>query len=279
MPHVVSVQPEPFLACGGVLEVRAVPSASDNLVWLAIDTTTNHALVVDGPTAAEVIEVIDRLGARLTSVWITHGHGDHVGVLASLASLGRLAGVEVVASADTALPVPATRTVDDGDTVGFGGLRARVMRTEGHMAGHVSYLLGDVLFCGDTMFTAGCGRAFHDVRALHASLERLATLPPATRICCAHEYTLSNLRFAWWADPTNPVLADRIRRVRAERAAGRTVVPSTLGEELATNPFLRPSDPVVAARVGGGTASEVFAALRGAKDRGVGVAEEELPSF
>ncbi|MCB9683724.1 MAG: hydroxyacylglutathione hydrolase [Alphaproteobacteria bacterium] len=278
MSHVVTVEPEPFSACGGAIEVRAVPSASDNLVWLAIATATNEALVVDGPTAAEVIEVIDRLGARLSAVWITHGHGDHVGVLASLAKLGRLEGVEVVASADTALPVPATRLVDDGDTVRFAGLQARVLRTEGHMAGHVSYLLGDVLFCGDTMFAAGCGRPFHDVGALHGSLERLAALPPDTRICCAHEYTLSNLRFAWWADPGNTALAERIRRVRAERAAGRTVVPSTLGEELATNPFLRAGDPAVAARVGGGGRAEVFAALRGAKDRGVGVSEDELPS-
>ncbi|MCA9493594.1 MAG: hypothetical protein KC621_26865, partial [Myxococcales bacterium] len=97
-------------------------------------------------------------------------------------------------------------------------------------------------------------------------------------ICCAHEYTISNLRFAWWADPGNAALADRIRRVRAVRATGRTVVPSTLGEELATNPFLRAGDPSVAARAGGGSRAEVFAALRGAKDRGAGVSEDELPS-
>src|SRR5690606_13751721 len=141
MPHVVTVEPEPFSACGGALRVHAVPSASDYLVWLVVAPAMGEALVVDGPTAAEVVRVIDGLGVRLSAVWITHGHGDHVGVLAGLRSMGRLEGVEVVASPDTALPVPATRLVDEGDEVAFAGLRARVMRTEGHMAGHVSYVL------------------------------------------------------------------------------------------------------------------------------------------
>ena len=163
--------------------------------------------------------------------------------------------------------------VDEGDTVTFGGVDGRVMLTEGHINGHVCYIFEDILFCGDTLFGAGCGYLFDGPPAkMHDSLTRLAALPPDTRVCCAHEYTQDNLRFAWSIDDGNAELADRIRRSWAVRAEGGSTVPSTIGEERATNPFMRHHDPALRARVeeaAGRTLTDpadVFAATRALKD-------------
>jgi hydroxyacylglutathione hydrolase len=272
--HVVSVRPEPFLAAGGALEVHPLPAGRDNLVWLVVCTQTRAAAVVDGPDAGAALARCEEVGARLTMVFNTHTHGDHVGVNRDLARLGRLDGLEVIGPARDAANVPGlTRGVDEGDEVRVGAVIGRVLRTEGHLDGHVSYVFGDLLFCGDTLFTGGCGYLFSGPpEAMFRSLMRLAQLDGATRVCCAHEYTEDNLAFAWSVEPDNGALAARMAAVAAARAEGRTVVPSRLEEERATNPFLRPGSPTIraAAEAFAGrplvTFEEVFAATRALKD-------------
>lgn len=271
MTHAVTAPIPPSRLPGGVV-VYGVPAASDNLVWVVV-RPDGGAVIVDGPTAVEALALIDGLGARLEAVWITHTHGDHVGVLHDLHRLGRLDGVRVIGPDDVPF---RTERVDEGDTVDVGGLVAQVWRTEGHLDGHVSYVVDGAVFCGDTMFAAGCGRLFSGPPGkMWASLQRIAALPPETLGFCAHEYTWDNLVFAWTVDDGNPALQARVDAVRAIRAGGGCTVPFTIAEERATNPFLRATDPVVARRaaalapgVDPADPLAVFAALRARKDAG-----------
>ncbi len=251
--HAVTVPPPPIHTPGG-LTVRALPAAADNLVWVL--SRGGRAWVVDGPSAAEVVPHLAASGLSLEGVLLTHGHGDHVGVVHDLGRRGLLDGVQVVAPAAAAADLPSapTRAVAEGDRVPVLGLDVRVWETPGHHPWHVTYLLDGLAFVGDTLFPGGCGRAFHDVAALQRSLARLATLPGDTLVCCAHEYTLDNLRFARWSLPGDAAVAARLAAVEALRAEGRCCVPSTIAEERATNPFLRVD-------------ADAFPALRAAKDR------------
>lgn len=270
--HVVTRPPPPFPTAGG-LDVVAVPSATDNLCWLIV--AGDEVAVVDGPDADAVLAWCDANGKRLVAIVNTHTHGDHVGVNADLGRRGRLAGLRVIGPAKVAADVPGlTEPVGDGDVVRLFGRELRVMLTEGHIDGHVSYVLDDVLFCGDTLFAGGCGYLFHGPPpVMFDSLMRLAALPGGTRVCCAHEYTQDNLRFAWSVEPGNAALADRVRRVAAIRADGGCTLPSTIDEERATNPFLRPGSPEIVAAVrralpdaDTSTPEAVFAATRRLKD-------------
>jgi hydroxyacylglutathione hydrolase len=184
--------------------------------------------------------------------------------------------MRVVGPKRVASDVPGiTEQVDHGDKVTFGGVSADVLLTEGHINGHISYVLGGVLLCGDTLFGAGCGYLFDGPPAkMHASLERLAALPEATRVCCAHEYTQDNLRFAFSVEPGNGDLRERIRATWQLRGRGESSLPSTIGVEKRTNPFLRHSSAEIRERVGRampervlGTPEEVFTATRALKDR------------
>ena len=187
----------------------------------------------------------------------------------------RLAG-QSLGFAGRADDIPGlTEPVRAGDTVRFGELEGRVMLTEGHLDGHVSYVFGDVVFCGDTLFAGGCGYLFDGPPAtMFDSLLRLASLPGGTRVCCAHEYTQDNLRFALSVEPDNPALVARAEAVERIRAAGGCTLPSTIAEERATNPFLRPGAPTLVQRVGQAmeasldTPAAVFAATRALKNRG-----------
>lgn len=274
MSHVVTVPDAPFLTSDGRLRVRALPAASDNLVWLAECVATGAAAVIDGPSAEEVLAVCDAEGIALTAVLNTHTHGDHVGVNHDLLRRKRLPPV-VYGPRAVAGDVPGlTHPVDDGDTVMIGDVTGRVLRTDGHLFGHISFVFDDVLFCGDTLFTGGCGFLFEgDAASMFTSLMRLAALPGGTRVCCAHEYTRDGLLFARMVEPDNAALAERWAAMEATLAEGRTCVPSTIDLERATNAFLRPGSPSIRARVAEllpgadvSTLPAVFASARRLKD-------------
>lgn len=275
MEHVVTKPTPPFRSQDGSLEVHQVPSWKDNLIWVAVCTQTGAAAIVDGPEAGSVLAYCEAHGITPTMILNTHTHPDHVGVNHDLQKRGRLDALTVVGPAGDAAKVPGIdRAVGEGDEVSIGAVRGRVMLTEGHMNGHVSYLFDDVLFCGDTMFGAGCGYLFDGPAAkMHASLERLAKLGDGVRVCCAHEYTEDDLRFAWSVEPDNEALAERIRQVWALRAEGGCTVPSTMGVERATNPFLRHHSQTLRKSVGEAMGEklasplDVFAATRALKDR------------
>lgn len=276
MPHTVTRIPEPRVHHGGAWRIHTVPAASDNLVWV-IATPDGEAAVVDGPNAQGALALCEAEGLRLTTILTTHTHGDHIGLHHHLEMEGRLDGMRVVGAADVADQIPGlTEAVGEGDVVSFGGVDMTVMRTDGHMTGHVCYVSSEVAFVGDALFTAGCGRVFDGpMSAMADSLMRLGGLPASVTAYCAHEYTLDNLAFAWFVEPDNAALADRIRRVRALRAKGGCAVPATLGEEQATNPFLRPGSPTIRARLAElvpdapvDATEAVVGALRALKDTG-----------
>lgn len=273
--HVVRIPRPAFRSKNGCLEVHQVTAWQDNLVWVVACLKTRECFIVDGPVADGALALIEKEGFTLRGILNTHTHPDHVGVNRDLAKRGLLDGLEVIGPARDAERVPGlTRGVDEGDEVTIGSCTGRVLLTEGHIKGHVSYVFQDILFCGDTLFGAGCGYLFDGPpAAMHASLEKLAALDESTRVCCAHEYTEDNLRFAWSIDSKNEALANRIREVWALRERGECSVPSTIGEERATNPFLRHHDAglrdalMSAIDVEGSSAAETFAATRRLKDR------------
>lgn len=277
MAHVVTVAPEPFLACDGRARVTCLPAASDNLVWVLECVATGQAAVVDGPPDPGLLAALDALDNTVVAVLNTHTHPDHIGVNRLFAEAGRLDALTVYGPAGAAAPIPGLDVpVDEGSQVRLGELVLDVWRTDGHQNGHVVYRTGDLLFCGDTLFTGGCGYLFDGPpAAMFRSLMRLAELPGDTRVCCAHEYTVDNLRFAAFVEPENEALVARLADVLARRERGECVVPSQMAEEQATNPFLRPGSPELIARLAALDALDsdrspgaVFAATRALKNTG-----------
>jgi hydroxyacylglutathione hydrolase len=255
------------------LEISPVPAFEDNYIWLLRNPGSDQAAVVDPGDEDPVLEALERDGLRLAGILITHRHGDHTGGIRGLRSA--FPDAPVIGPAGEPIPT-LTRRVSEGDTVEVPGLRARfqVMEVPGHTRGHIAFYGEGVLFCGDTLFAAGCGRVFDGTMAqLHASLARIRRLPPQTRVYCAHEYTLANLGFAQWVEPGSARLQERMAEARRLRADGRPTVPSTLAEELETNPFLRVAAPEVrrAAEAYAGRPlrddADAFAVVRGWKDR------------
>jgi hydroxyacylglutathione hydrolase len=256
-----------------MLEVSPIPAFDDNYIWLLRQGGSTACAVVDPGDAEPVLERLAAAGLELGAILVTHKHGDHVGGIAALKA--RFPGARVIGPAREPIP-QRDQAVKDGDAIDVPGLNLRleVLGVPGHTEDHVAYLGDGVLFCGDTLFAAGCGRVFSGTHEqLHASLQRLAALPPETLVHCAHEYTLANLGFASWVEPDSPALARRAAQDGLARRRGEPTVPSTIALERATNPFLRVGEPAVAAaaeRWAGrplGRGAEVFRALRTWKDR------------
>lgn len=222
------------------LEIVRVPVLSDNYVWLIHDPASEETVVVDPGEAAPVLAAADARGWRIGQVWNTHWHADHIG---GNEEVKRAHGAVVIAPAAEAAKIPtADRLIGEGDRVTIGAHAATVWETPAHTAGHVSYHLNDdrLVFVGDTMFAMGCGRLFEGTaEQMHAALQRLAALPEETAVYCAHEYTLSNARFAAHVEPDNADVAERLATITRLREAGEATVPTMIGIERATNPFVR----------------------------------------
>ncbi len=251
-------------------EIHAFRCLQDNIGVLVRDPETGAIAAIDAPEEGPVAAALDERGWRLTDILVTHRHADHV---AGIEGLKRRWGCRVVAPAKAGDAVPAVDLrVAEGDRVAVGALEARVWETPGHCADHVSYWFeGEgVLFAGDTLFTLGCGRVLEGGPAdLWASLQRIAALPGPTRVYSGHDYVLSNARFALGADPDNAALQARRGEAERAKADGRFLVPTTIADELATNPFLRAGEPALArsVKLAGAPPGEVFAALREWKNR------------
>ncbi|MBB5210676.1 hydroxyacylglutathione hydrolase [Microbulbifer hydrolyticus] len=250
-----------------MITIRPIPAFNDNYIWHLQQGRENW--VIDPGDSTPVLRALG--DAALHGILLTHHHLDHTGGVKSLTDQfdcsvygpGSIEGV--------------TKPLTDGDKFSLMGCDWEVLSVPGHTLDHIALLLhqpdGNHLFCGDTLFAAGCGRLFEGTpEQMHHSLSRLAALPPSTRVYCAHEYTLANLAFAQAVEPGNHDIEDRIASARSARAKNQPTLPSTISSELKTNPFLRTQSPEVRARVashGGspdGTPVEIFASLRQWKD-------------
>ena len=253
-----------------MLEIVPLPAFQDNYIWTLRDG--KNAAVVDPGEARPVKEYLAREGLTLVAILATHHHPDHVGGIAELVAM-----TKVPVFGPKGEPIPElTHPVGQGDKVEIFALDAvfSVLDIPGHTRAHVAYYGLDSLFCGDTLFACGCGRVFEGTaKQMLDSLSKLAALPDETKVYCGHEYTLANIKFAREVDPDNRLLAAREAKAAKLRAAGRPTLPSTLGEERATNPFLRCAEPAVvesANKYLGARIADpvrVFAAIREWKNR------------
>lgn len=220
------------------MKIAQIPLLRDNYGYLIICQKTNNAAIIDPSEAEPVWRCVEQEKVALKAILNTHHHRDHTGgnegllakqsldVYGHKSDLGRIPGL--------------THGVEEGDEIVIGEVRGKILFIPGHTTGHVAYLFGNNLFCGDTLFTAGCGRLFEGTpEQMHGSLQKLMALPDDTKVYCGHEYTESNLRFAITLEPKNHKLVSRFERVQALRARGVSTVPSTIEEEKQTNPFLR----------------------------------------
>lgn len=238
-----------------MLDIVRIPALSDNYIWLVHEPVSGETVVVDPAEPEPVLAEAEKRGWTISQIWNTHWHPDHTG---GNAAVKAATGATITGPAAEAAKIPTLDLrVVEGDRVQIGAIQGVVMETPAHTAGHVSIHLPDAkaAFVGDTLFAMGCGRLFEgDAAQMFANMQRLAALPEDTAVYCAHEYTLSNGRFALSVDPDNAALVERMEAVEAARAAGEATVPTTIGAERATNPFMRASS------------AEALAALRAAKD-------------
>ncbi|MBD0701648.1 MULTISPECIES: hydroxyacylglutathione hydrolase [unclassified Pseudomonas] len=254
-----------------MIQISALPAFTDNYIWLLQDHATQRCAVVDPGDATPVQAWLDaHPGWVLSDILITHHHHDHVG---GVQALKNATHATVYGPASENIPARDV-ALQDNDQLSVLGWDFDVYAVPGHTLGHIAYYHHGLLFCGDTLFAAGCGRLFEGTPAqMHQSLSRLASLPEDTLVYCTHEYTLSNLRFAAAVEPGNPDVAARLEKVSQQRNAGVMTLPSTLALEKLTNPFLRTAETSVKQKADerngqrNQTPSEVFAALRTWKDK------------
>jgi hydroxyacylglutathione hydrolase len=251
------------------LQIHMFPCLADNYGFLVHDDEARVTAAIDTPDAAAILGQLDAKGWQLTHILNTHHHGDHAG---GNLELKQRTGCTIVGPRADAARIPGIDVaVGEGDELALGAHRVRVFDTPGHTRGHIVYWLPDdhAAFVGDTLFAMGCGRLFEGTPAqMWSSLAKIMRWPDDTRLYCAHEYTQANARFALTVEPGNTALAARADEVRRLRAAGRPTVPTTLRDELATNPFLRASSRDLQQTIGLSGADEVavFARTRALKD-------------
>lgn len=258
------------------LELVTIPCLSDNYAYLLHDSCSGDTAVIDVPEAAPILAALDERGWRLSDIFLTHHHDDHIAGVPKLraATGARVSG----ARADAHRLPPLERALRDGDTFTFGGAQVQVIETPGHTVGHICFIMKDALtdlgtglaFTGDTLMSGGCGRLFEgSPLQMLRSLERLAALPPETVVCSGHEYTASNMRFAAHLLPNDAAIASRRAQVDAARAQNRATVPTLLSEERRTNPFLRAHEIEVKRALGMEDASDevCFTYIRRSKDQ------------
>ncbi len=222
---------------------QAIPILSDNYAWLLRDDATGYTAIVDPAEEAPVIAAVEAAGGHLEAILLTHHHDDHIAAVEPIR--GRYGAIVIGAAADAHRLPRLDQAVKEGEVVYIGDAAAQIIDTPGHTVGHIAYFIqpGAVLLCGDTLFSLGCGRLLEGTAAqMFASLRKLAALPPESLVCCGHEYTQSNARFAVTEEPDNQALAARAAEVDRLRAAGRPTIPSRLSAELTENPFLHAVD-------------------------------------
>jgi hydroxyacylglutathione hydrolase len=251
------------------LEIERLPLLSDNYAWLLHEPETGTTAIVDPGEAGPVLDRLKALGRKLDWIICTHHHADHIG---GNDEVQRATGCKIAGPRADAGRIPNLDVqLAEGDRFALGNAEAEVFETPGHTRGHISLWFPDsgALFCADTLFSLGCGRLFEGTPAeMLTSLRKLAALPDDTLVCCGHEYTASNARFALSVDPDNAALQARAAEVERLRAADEPTVPTRLGEEKAANPFLRADDQAIRKQLGMAEASdaEVFAEIRQRKD-------------
>jgi hydroxyacylglutathione hydrolase len=235
------------------MEVVPVPAFNDNYLWLVHDDASGETAVVDPGDATPVLAETERRGWAITQIWNTHWHPDHTG-----GNLAIKEATSALISGPAGENIPGRDiALKEGDEIRLGSHFGRVIEVPGHTLGHIALVFGEdgVAFVGDTLFAMGCGRLFEGTpQQMYRSLHRLADLPPETRLYCAHEYTVSNARFAAHAEPENSAIANRLDEVIRLRDEGKITVPTTVAQERETNPFVRATD------------ADEFARLRSEKD-------------
>lgn len=230
-----------------MLEIIRIPAFTDNYIWLLVNRQTLQGAVVDPGDATPVIELLKAQSIQLTDILITHHHQDHCGGVADLLSFCSKT-IPVYGPKHERNPIPhCSHPVEENDVISLSiGVEFKVLDIPGHTLGHIAYVGDRLLFCGDTLFTGGCGRLFEGTaEQMFHSLQKLKALPQESLVYCGHEYTLNNLRFAQTIEPQNSDLQHRLQKVKKEREINHATVPSQLQEELNTNPFLRTHVPAV----------------------------------